>query len=241
MPSGGGCVHSAPSTIWIARRRSGSVLDDGGTASCAAPIVARESSETSSRWRSRLSRAIRRKSLRARAAPTSGTGSRRGRSARLLAYAKSGKYTRVLGKQGVRAPPSTARYDVRGPLGGAVYRAGVVASAHEIALKALPPLSAEAMPFVRQRFDVVARARHPNLVALYELQITQDASFLDRVVVDGIIVMAWLSRERPNGDTVPSSPRRLRADLGRLRSVMRQVADGLHALHDLGLRHDNLK
>ena len=122
-----------------------------------------------------------------------------------------------------------------------MYRAGVVDSAHEIALKALPPLSAEAMPFVRQRFDVVARARHPNLVALYELQITQDAAFFAMELVDGINVMAWLSRERPDGDTVPSSPRRLRADLGRLRSVMRQVADGLHALHDLGLRHDNLK
>ena len=148
----------------------------------------------------------------------------------------------MLGKQGVRAPRSTARYDVRGPLGGAVYRAGVVDSSHEIALKALAPMNAEAVPFVRQRYEAAARARHPNLVALYDLEITQDSAFYAMELVDGVNVMAWLSRERPtDGDTVPSSPRRMRADLDRLRSVMRQLADGLSALHDANLRHDNLK
>ena len=148
----------------------------------------------------------------------------------------------MLGKQGVVAPRSTARYDVRGTIGGAVYRARIVDSQHEVALKALPTLDPQSARVVRQRFEVVARARHPNLVALYDLEVGETSAFYAMELVDGVNVMAWVSRERPNdGDTVPSSPRRLRADLERLRPVMRQLADGLAALHDAGLRHDNLK
>ncbi len=160
----------------------------------------------------------------------------------MLAPAKSGKYTLVLGKHGFRAPRSTARYEVRDWLGGAVYRARVTESQHAVALKSLQHLDPKDAPRIKQRFEVAARARHPNLVALYELALTTDSWFYAMELVDGVNVMAWVSREQPSdGDTVPSTPRRLRADLDRLRPVMRQLADGITALHDAGLRHDNLK
>ncbi len=162
---------------------------------------------------------------------------------RLLPPPKSGKYTLVLGNYGSsRAPRSTARYEVRDWLGGAVYRARVTDSQHAVALKSLEHLDPQLALRFRQRFELAARARHPNLVALYELSFSGDSSFYAMELVEGVNVMAWVSRERPSdGDTVPSTPRRLRADLDRLRPVMRQLADGITALHDAGLRHDNLK
>lgn len=149
----------------------------------------------------------------------------------------------MLGKHGgLGAPRSTARYEVRDWLGGAVYRARVTDSQHAVALKSLQPLEPRAAARFKQRFEIAARARHPNLVALYELALAGDSWFYAMELVDGVNVMAWVSREQPSdGDTVPSMPRRLRADLERLRPVMRQLAAGLTALHDAGLRHDNLK
>ncbi len=147
------------------------------------------------------------------------------------------------GKQGAfRAPRSTARYEVRDCIGGTVFRARVKDTEHEVALKALPPLDAPSAHRFRQRFEHAARTRHPNLVSLYELVLATDAWFYARELVAGVHVTGWVAHEHSSdGDTVPSTPRKLRSNLDRLRPVMRQLADGLGALHDEGLRHDNLK
>jgi serine/threonine protein kinase len=121
-------------------------------------------------------------------------------------------------------------------LGGSVYRARAIGTQREVALKSLGHLDPRTIPRFQQRFEHAAKASHPNLVSLYELDVTGHTPFYAMELVDGVDVLHWVTHP-----DVPAKSRQLRAHLERLRPVMRQLADGLGALHDSGVRHDNLK
>jgi serine/threonine protein kinase len=129
------------------------------------------------------------------------------------------------------APP----YEVGECLGGAVFRARA-ANGRAVALKTLRHLDARFAPQFKRAFETAARVRHPNLVELYEVNLTSSTFFYAMELVDGIDILRWL--DHPG---LARTSRGLHADLKRLQSVMRQLADGLNALHEAGLRHDNLK
>lgn len=155
----------------------------------------------------------------------------------------------------------TERYQVERRLGaggmGVVYLALDRESGIRVALKALRYVDPAAILRLKNEFRALADASHPNLVALHELVSAGDQWFFTMDLVDGVDFLAWI---RPGAspdagteddiDTLPS-PAGSRAvvarlappplDLERLRSSLRQLAEGVHHLHQLGKLHRDIK
>ena len=135
-----------------------------------------------------------------------------------------------------------------------------------VALKALTDVSPSRLYLFKQEFRALAGIVHPNLVTLYELLKEGDEYFLSMEFVDGATFLKYV-RTQPAGDltgaesssssdatptkTVITSPegQEVRVytpaagecDVERLRAVLRQIADGLNALHAAGKLHRDMK
>ena len=110
---------------------------------------------------------------------------------------------------------------------GVVYAARDVERGEVVALKTLRWTDPTAIYRLKKEFRVLADVAHPNLVTLYELVADEDAWFFTMELVDG-----------PRLDKyVQAQP----LDVGRLRGALRQVAEGLSAIHAAGLLHRDLK
>jgi serine/threonine protein kinase len=144
----------------------------------------------------------------------------------------------VPNKDGTRtaSPRGPSGYDVGESLGGSVYRARAIGTHREVAVKSLRHLDPRTIPRFQKRFEHAAKASHPNLVSLYELDVTGHTPFYAMELVEGVDILTAVTHPG-----IPAKSRQVRANLDRLRPVMRQLADGLGALHDSGVRHDNLK
>jgi serine/threonine protein kinase/tetratricopeptide (TPR) repeat protein len=158
----------------------------------------------------------------------------------------------------------TARFEVVARLGaggmGVVYHAIDRQRGGEVALKTLRHLSAASIYHLKQEFRSLAGVVHPNLVRLHELAAEGDRWFLTMELVRGVDFVAWVrprGEGRPASDTLdetsderepssvePAAPS-LRLgealDLGRLRAALRQLAEGIAALHAAGKLHRDLK
>jgi serine/threonine protein kinase len=125
-------------------------------------------------------------------------------------------------------------YEILAPLGaggmGEVYRARDARLGREVAIKVLPAAVASDADRLR-RFAQEARAagalNHPNLLAVYELDVHEEAPFLVCELLEGETL-----RDRLRRGTLP--PRRA-VEVGA------QVARGLAAAHDQGILHRDLK
>jgi hypothetical protein len=124
------------------------------------------------------------------------------------------------------------RYRVLSPLGsgamGDVYEVARLADGRRFALKLL---HGDAEHDVRVRFareaQILAQLDHPNLVAIVDVDLTErDELYL---VMD-LVVGTTLDRARGRG-----------RDLGWMLSALRQVAEGLAAIHRAGVIHRDLK
>jgi hypothetical protein len=124
------------------------------------------------------------------------------------------------------------RYRVVSPLGsgamGEVYEVLRLADGRRFALKLL---HGDAGHDVRVRFareaQILAQLDHPNLVAIVDVDLTErDELYL---VMD-LVVGTTLDRARGRG-----------RDLGWILSALRQVAEGLAAIHRAGVIHRDLK
>lgn len=157
------------------------------------------------------------------------------------------------------------RFEIRREIGkggmGKVYEALDRDRNALVALKTLHQASPSAIARFKAEFRSLAGLVHPNLVTLYELVVSSERAFYTMELVDGVHFDRWVRPRvdpeplvpeppsetevtRPVSDTAsssPSTPDRGRLDLRRLRRAMRQLAEGITAIHDAGKLHRDLK
>jgi serine/threonine protein kinase len=134
--------------------------------------------------------------------------------------------------------PGTDRYQVVRQLGeggmGVVYEALDREHGRAVALKRLLYYSPEALYRFKREFRTLADVYHPNLVRLYELIVSEsDRPFFAMELVRGVDFVEHVRGRAPE-DTAPH-------DMDRLRRVLRQLVEGVQALHAAGRLHRDLK
>jgi hypothetical protein len=127
----------------------------------------------------------------------------------------------------------TDRYRARRCIGtgavGAVYEALDAERNAVVAIKRLRHFSPLALYNLKQEFRTLADVRHPNLVRLYELVATEDREvFFTMELVRGVDFVAHV---RPGGEP----------HFDALRDVLRQLTEGVQALHAAGKLHRDIK
>jgi predicted ATPase len=163
-------------------------------------------------------------------------------------------------------PVRLGRYDVTGLLGvggmGTVYDAIDLEHGSRVALKTLTSWDPANLRRFKNEFRSAAELHHPNLVSLYELNLVEDLWFFTMDHIDGVDFVEWL-RGAPVAPlvepvTVANSPRaarnpqaistsadpskpRLPPSLPRVREALAQLIAGVHALHEAGYLHLDLK
>jgi len=128
----------------------------------------------------------------------------------------------------------TDRYEVVRRLGqggmGVVYEAFDRETQRYVALKTLRQFTPAALYRFKQEFRTVADVQHPNLLNLYELVATEpDHVFFAMELVRGTNFLQYV-RGRKNAP-----------NLDRLRDAVRQLVEGLLALHGAGIMHRDIK
>ena len=163
------------------------------------------------------------------------------------------------------ALPRLPGYDVVAELGqggmGVVYKAFDRRRGQAVALKTLQGFSPSALLRFKKEFRTLAEVTHPNLVTLYEpisdgthwyftMELVEGVDFL-RHVRGGSISSARTLSDRllpgamRNDEGIADKPERsysLSAEqVGRLRAALRQLAEGVEALHTAGKLHRDIK
>lgn len=164
-------------------------------------------------------------------------------------------------------PVRLGRYDVIGLIGqggmGTVYDAFDLEHGTRVALKTLTRLDPGNLLRFKNEFRSVADLSHPNLVSLYELACEGDLWFFTMDYVEGVDFIEWLRGDAPAPsaapDTVVGSPRGARnvgqrdpnrsgprqpsapPSLPRVRRALAELIAGVHALHEVGYLHLDLK
>ncbi len=127
---------------------------------------------------------------------------------------------------------SGGRFQVRELLGtgayGAVYHVFDRNHERSLALKLLLRLGPEDLVRFKREFRIVSNVSHPNLVAIHELFVDEAGAWLTMDLVHGTDFLSWVR----DGN---------RCDEARLREALRQLAEGLVALHAYRILHRDLK
>ena len=132
--------------------------------------------------------------------------------------------------------PGTERFTVVRRLGAGGM--GVVYEVHDrirdqvVALKTLLHATAADIYRLKREFRSLADVAHTNLVSLYELVVQDEHCFFTMELVDGVNLVDYIRRS--SGDA-----QRVCAD--RIRDVLRQLIEGLLALHRKGKLHRDIK
>ncbi|MEM9455784.1 MAG: protein kinase [Myxococcota bacterium] len=139
-------------------------------------------------------------------------------------------------------PERLGRYEIVRRLGqgamGVVYEAIDPRARSPLAIKSVSRLSPEALYRFKQEFRALARFQHPNVVSLYELHLEDNRLFFTMELVRGVDFITSLCGSR----ITPESPRRRPCrDYDRLRLALRQLAEGVHAIHLGGILHRDIK
>jgi eukaryotic-like serine/threonine-protein kinase len=102
-----------------------------------------------------------------------------------------------------------------------------------VALKTLRQPDANSLYRLKQEFRALSTIDHPNLVSFYELVGSKDGWFVTMELVEGQDFQQWCRRT----DTGALH----RFDELKLRSALRQIAEGVATLHESGHIHRDLK
>ena len=112
---------------------------------------------------------------------------------------------------------------------GIVYEAFDKKCQRTVALKTFKKIDPTALYRFKHEFRALADVTHPNLVPLFELISDGQSWFFTMEYVQGVDFLAYLQAE----DTLPPH--------ARLRAVLRQLAEGIVALHGAGKLHRDIK
>ncbi|HZY87070.1 MAG TPA: serine/threonine-protein kinase, partial [Gemmataceae bacterium] len=139
--------------------------------------------------------------------------------------------------------PAFPGYEVVRELGhggmGVVYLARDVKHGRPVALKTVQWLDPAALYRFKQEFRCLADRAHPNLVTLYELYADARLCFFTMELLDGAHFLAHV-----RGSAAPPDEADYRLPpegVARLRAALRQLGDGLAALHRANVLHRDVK
>ena len=145
-------------------------------------------------------------------------------------------------------PWRSERFEIRGRLGegafGEVYRVYDRQLKTVVALKTLNRAEPAALYHFKKEFRALAGVHHRNLVELYELLSVEDRWFFTMELVEGQEFLRYAGAETTRSTLdMPSSdvPQADTPTLRRLRGALRQLAEGLSALHRAGILHRDIK
>ncbi len=158
----------------------------------------------------------------------------------------------------------TTRYNVLRRIGeggmGIVYEAFDRERNQAVAVKSLLYFTPGALYRFKQEFRTLADVHHHNLVRLHELVVTEDdAVFFAMELVNGVDFQSYV--QNPLAEPIPADPadvttmklgagvpgaepaaaRTCPADLDKLRAALRQLVEGIQALHGAGKLHRDIK
>ncbi|HTU60380.1 MAG TPA: serine/threonine-protein kinase, partial [Polyangiales bacterium] len=114
---------------------------------------------------------------------------------------------------------------------GVVYEALDAERGERVALKMLKRDGASDQLRLKREFRALAQLRHPNLVALHELNVNEEHTYFTMELVHGSDILSYVLRAAQNGA--------VDADL--LRRLMTELSRGVLALHQAGKLHRDLK
>jgi serine/threonine protein kinase len=131
---------------------------------------------------------------------------------------------------------------------GVVYKARERQTSRLVALKMMQRPDAASLARFKQEFRALQDVSHPNLVALYGAFLEEGQWFFTMELLEGTDFLSYVRGGALEEQTVATKPDLIvtadavsPAQLTRLRSALRQLAEGLAALHAAGKVHRDIK
>lgn len=140
-------------------------------------------------------------------------------------------------------PENLGRYTIVGRLGrgamGEVFEAEPLEpGAPSVALKAVLGMSPDGLVRFKREFRALAEVRHPNVIQLHELTFQGNRLFFSMELIRGKSFVEYLCGPARDSAQTLYAPA---VDFGRVRNAMRQLAEGVQAIHEAGFLHRDLK